>query len=166
MKKPHIPNIKKAYTLYKTYAEMLTSYGTRRPNFPEYVSEGLIRTILNKKGDLSVKKCKGTDLMSDIEGRQECKCFVSTGPLSFGPNQIWSVLYVLDATKMNVDRFKLYRVGMNSDDFSNIQISKNQTYLDQCLLGRRPKILWSSLMKKIPSNKISVVFDDHIDKIL
>ncbi len=164
MKKP-MKNIKKAYNLYKTYADMLTSCGTRRPNFPEYVSEGLIRSVLIKNGDSSVRKSKGTDLLSDIEGRQECKCFTS-GLISFGPSQKWSVLYVLDATKISTDRFKLYRVSMTSDDFSNIQISKNQTYLDQCLLGRRPKISWSSLVSKIPSNKITVIFDDHIDKIL
>ncbi len=165
MKKPMSTNIKKAYSLYKTYADMLTSYGTRRPNFPEYVSEGLIRSVLIKNGDHSVRKYKGSDLMSDIEGRQECKCFTS-GLLSFGPSQKWEILYVLDATKISIDRFKLYRIGMTSDDFSNILVSKNQTYLDQCLLGRRPKISWSKLVEKIPSNKITVVFDDHIDKIL
>jgi hypothetical protein len=162
-----VKNIREVYTIYKKYTEVLKVFNSRRPNFPESVSEELIRTILVKRGDSSVRKYKGTDLMSDIEGKQECKCFTnSKSPLSFGPTQTWSVLYILDATLLSQDKFKLYRIGMDSDSFGKTKVSNTQTYLEQCLQNRRPKLSWNSIYKQVPKKKISLIFDGVFDDIV
>ncbi len=163
MTKAYLRNIKNIYYSYKTYSAKLQFLKLRRPNFPEYVSEGMIKIILNNSIDKTSKKCKNGDLISDIEGRQECKCFTSNAPISFGPSQKWSVLYILDGRKWLVDSFILYRIDMSSKDFNKINISKNETYKDLCLQKRRPKIKWNSLKPQL--KKCNIIFNGSIEKI-
>jgi hypothetical protein len=163
--KPLLKTIKQVYKHYKDYSLVLLNLKLRRPNFPEYVSEGLIQHILNKTIDLTSRKYKNGDLISDKEGIQECKCFTSPAPISFGPNQRFDILYVLDGKRWTHDKFTLYRVNMSSEEFKNqIKISKNQTYGDQCIQKRRPKISWKYLYPQI-SNNCSIIFKGSIDEI-
>ena len=51
------------------------------PSIPEDISENLIKFMIHKYGDISSNwSCKTGDLLSSIEGKQECKCFTSDGP--------------------------------------------------------------------------------------
>ena len=124
----------------------------RLPNFPEFLSENIIKYLLcNKLNDItSTRNCKG-DLFSQKEGIQECKCFTSDGPLSFTPSSKWDVLYFLDLRHWLNNTFILYRVPLKntSKEWTNIKVNKIETYEDQAKQGRRPRIIWESLYPQI-----------------
>ena len=127
----------------------------RLPCIPEDISENIVKHIIrNKLNDKSSRwDCKKGDLESQKEGKQECKCFTSNGPLSFTPSSDWDVIYFLDARDWLNDIFKLYRISLKrtSTEWKNIKVSKTQTFEDQSKQGRRPRITWESLYPMIES---------------
>ena len=92
------------YNLHKLYVTNMKNRTSqlnikiRLPNMPEHISENIIKFIIhNKLNDITSSwSCKKGDLESKKEGKQECKCFTSDGPLSFSPSSQWDVLYFLD----------------------------------------------------------------------
>lgn len=113
--------LKEQYASHKSY--VTTRINTtknknitvRLPSIPEDISENLIKeTIHNKLNDKTSRwDGKKGDLESQKEGRQECKCFTSDGPLSFTPTSHWDVIYFLDARNwLKNDTFILYRISL------------------------------------------------------
>ena len=137
------------------------------PSIPEDISENIVKEILhNKLGDpTSTWNCKG-DLLSQREGTQECKCFTSDGPLSFTPSSDWDVIYFLDGTKWEDNKFTLWRIPLKrtSDEWKKIEMSKSQTFEDQANQGRRPRISWNRLHAQLPSH-CTKVFEGTFDDI-
>ena len=157
--------LKEQYDVHKNYVEQRIESSkrlgikVRLPSIPEDISENMIKFMIHKSGDTSSRWNTSGDLLSDKEGRQECKCFTSLGPSSFTPSSNWDVIYFLDATKWLNDEFILYRVPikMNSQEWKNIKVSKTQTIDDQCKQGRRPRISWQNLVPQLNS-QFSVVY--------
>lgn len=151
--------LKEQYFLHKSYVlgriETIKKLciDIRLPCIPEDISENIVKYIIhNKLNDKSSSwDCKIGDLQSKKEGKQECKCFTSNGPLSFTPTTDWNVIYFLDARNWLNDKFILYRINIKrtSDEWKNIKISKTQLFDDQCKQGRRPRISWNSLYPQI-----------------
>lgn len=123
----------------------------RLPCIPEDISENIIKFTIHRHGDtMSRWDCKG-DLLSSKVGKQECKCFTSDGPLSFTPSSEWDEIYFMDARNWLDHRFIIWKCTLrrNSDEWKQIRVSKTQTFEDQCLQGRRPRISWDSLYPQI-----------------
>lgn len=154
-------------------------YGIRSVRMPimdEDISENIIKFIINYKlGDPSCKWTKGIakkgdkisgDLISATTGAIECKCFTSDGPISFGPTEKWNEIYFLDARETMENRFKIYRVPLanSSDTWKSLNISKTQTFEDQCKQARRPRIIWESLYPQIETHA-SLVFEGSAEDI-
>jgi hypothetical protein len=165
--------LKQHYEMHKNYvisrknSSKLLNINFRLPCIPEDISENMIKFIIHKNGDVTSSwNCKG-DLLSSIEGKQECKCFTSTGPISFTPSSEWDSIYFLDATEWLNDCFKLYKFPYKrtSDEWKNIKVNKNQTFEDQSLQGRRPRINWSGLYPQI-KEKCSLIFEGSFDDII
>ena len=165
--------LREQYNLHKNYVSQRIKttkeigVNVRLPNMPEDISENIIKEIIrNKLNDKSSTwDCKTGDLHSQKEGKQECKCFTSDGPLSFTPSSDWDVIYFLDARNWLNDKLALYKVTlkMSSIEWKNIKVSKTQTFADQTKQGRRPRITWESLYPSIASNCIKIyegTFDD------
>jgi hypothetical protein len=151
--------LKDQYLLHKSYVngriETTKNIGVkvRLPSIPEDISENIVKQIIhNKLSDKTSRwDCKKGDLESEKEGKQECKCFTSDGPLSFTPSSEWDVIYFLDARDWLSDRFILYRIPLKrtSAEWKSIKVSKAQTFEDQTNQGRRPRITWESLQPQI-----------------
>ena len=165
--------LKQQYEIHKNYvinrknSSSLLNINFRLPCIPEDISENMIKFIIHKNGDnTSSWNCKG-DLLSSIEGKQECKCFTSTGPISFTPSSEWDSIYFLDATEWLNDCFKLYKFPYKrtSDEWKNIKVNKNQTFEDQSLQGRRPRINWSGLYPQI-KEKCDLIFEGSFEDIV
>jgi len=124
----------------------------RKSNFPEHISENIIKFIIqNKRGDKTCTwNCKG-DLLSKIEGKQECKAFTSKGPISFTPSSKWGCIYFLDACNWLNDQYVLYRVPLtiDSEEWKGIKVNNLKTFEDHSKQGRRPRIGWVSLYPQI-----------------
>jgi len=165
--------LKQQYEMHKNYvinrknSSKLLNINFRLPCIPEDISENMIKFIIHKNGDVTSSwNCKG-DLLSSIEGKQECKCFTSSGPISFTPSSEWNSIYFLDATEWLNDCFKLYKFPYKrtSDEWKNIKVNKNQTFEDQSLQGRRPRINWSGLYPQI-KEKCSLLFEGSFEDIV
>ena len=165
--------LKQQYEIHKNYvinrknSSKLLNINFRLPCIPEDISENMIKFIIHKNGDnTSSWNCKG-DLLSSIEGKQECKCFTSTGPISFTPSSEWDSIYFLDATEWLNDCFKLYKFPYKrtSYEWKNIKVNKNQTFEDQSLQGRRPRINWSGLYPQI-KEKCDLIFEGSFEDIV
>ena len=145
--------LRKRLTAYKQYtlSSQLNSF-IRKPNFPEDISENIVR--LYELQDCSEWKHKSGDLYSKSDGKIEVKCFSSTGPISFGPKETWDLLYIVDATLFYDDKFSIYKINLsNKDDiWRNIRVSLAQSYEDQILQKRRPRITWKKLYAQIYSH--------------
>ncbi len=140
----------------------------RLPHIDEDISENIIKFIIrNKLNDFSCKwGNKIGDLYSEKEGKQECKCFTSNGPLSFTPKTVWNVIYFLDAREWLNDNFKLYKINLSnkSEEWMNIKINQKQNFNDQCLQGRRPRLSWNEIEKQLKTH-ISLVYEGTFDEI-
>ena len=151
--------LKEQYALHKEYVKGRISttqkmgVKVRLPSIPEDISENIVKNIIQNKlhDNTSSWDCEKGDLHSQKEGKQECKCFTSNGPLSFTPSSDWDVIYFLDARNWLDDKFVLYKIPFKrtSTEWKNIKISKTQTFEDQTKQGRRPRINWETLQPKI-----------------
>ena len=159
--------LKEQYGLHKDYVvkrkESSARLGVkfRLPSMPEDISENIIKFIIHKNGDTTSRwNCAG-DLLSDLEGKQECKCFTSDGPPSFSPSSVWDVIYFLDAREWLNDRFVLHKVALKKTDdlWKSIKVSKADTFDTQGReKGKRPRIKWDSLRPQIPDEHCREVF--------
>jgi len=161
-------NLHKTYVVGRINTTKKIGIKVRLPSIPEDISENIIKQIIyNKVNDkTSSWDCKKGDLQSQKEGKQECKCFTSDGPLSFTPSSDWDVIYFLDARNWLNDTFILYRISLKrtSVEWKNIKVNKNQTFEDQSKQGRRPRIIWDSLYPQIESY-CSKVYEGNFDDI-
>ncbi len=165
--------LKEQYLLHQTYVinrkkySKLVGITIRLPSIPEDISENIIKFIIrNKMGKMSTWNCSTGDLYSHDEGKQECKCFTSNGPLSFTPTSHWDVIYFLDARKWLENKFVLYRIELTktSDQWKNIMVNKKQSFHDQCLQCRRPRLVWSLIYSQLESY-IQKIYEGDFDDI-
>ena len=167
--------LKRRYKSFRLYIDethkikqLCNNEKIRMFGLPEDISENIIKQICNNKlNDVSTSRVSTTgDLSSIKEGKQECKCFTSNGPISFSPSSNFDVLYLLDARNWLNDKFILYKCphGNKSETFKNIKINKNQTFEDQCNQKRRPRITWNSLSIQLKPSYIKV-YDGTFDNI-
>ncbi len=137
----------------------------RDPNFPEDISENIIKFIIRRlDNDPSCYWKGGKDLYS-YKGFLECKCFTTDGPISFSPSSNWDFIYFLDATKWREKKFKLYKCKLKniSKKWKDIKVNSTDTFNDHAEEGRRPRISWSSLLPQIKSDVI-ILFDGNFDE--
>jgi hypothetical protein len=143
----------------------------RQPNFPEDVSENIVRQAIilfeyvDCKWNIPRGDLKKIDKFGNIT-KIEVKCFSSTGPSSFGPNETWDELYFLDGTKFMSNHFKIYKIKLsNTDDLiQKFPLNKDgTTFGQQCIGLRRPRFLFKQLMTYIPEH-IEVIFSGTINE--
>lgn len=81
----------------------------------------------------------------------EIKCFTSDGPISFGPTEIWDVLYFLDAKEYKNYLYKLYEVSHanNSVIWKNISVNSTQKIYEQNSQGRRARMSFEEIKKQL-----------------
>lgn len=155
------------YACYQRMCELSgklkTIYGKgRKPNFPEFISEFLARTIT-----AGAIKAKVGDLDLEEDGKTyklEVKCFASDGPISFGPTEKWDRICLLDARKHGWITAHFHNIANTDSVWQNIRVSKKETYKAQCISGRRPRIGYKSLHAQLPTPVKTVSF--KIEEIL
>ena len=138
-----------------------TNCSLRFPNFPECISENIIKEYINiiekrncicslTSGDLQVNEKKNIKI--------EVKCFTSSGPTSFGPTENWDEIYFLDAFNFMEKKFKIYKLNLSnmSDEFCSIKINSDKTYKQVCEEGKRPRICFKLLKEQL---------DKYVDKV-
>lgn len=152
----------------KSINKELKNRKCRRINFPSEISENIVKFILQYKYN---KKCtwdnKYGDLIFDDKYKIEVKSFTSDGPISFGPDENWDIIYFLDSKKYNENIYILYELKLKNTDliWKNLKISKTQDFYQQCQEKRRPRISFDKILLHFQDN-INIIFSDSIDSLL
>jgi hypothetical protein len=141
----------------------------RKPNFPSEISENLVKFAFQRK--YNITPCWDTkkgDLIINLlnfNKRLEIKGFTSFGPSSFGPTESWDYIYFVDAMDIMNKNFKIYeiRLSQNNKVWKNLKMNTKETYEDQCLQKRRPRICFNELLKQLKNEYYSIIFDGNID---
>jgi hypothetical protein len=142
----------------------------RKANFPCEISENIARVAIKKHFQQDcIWNIKSGDLQ--MSGKKvEVKSFSSKGPTSFGPSEKWDFLCFVDSTEHKKLIFKVYfsKISNKSDIWQNIKVNKVQTYKNQCLQRRRPRLNFQSIMNQLKNSKkcLTKIFDGHIDDLL
>lgn len=151
-----IDDLKRLYKSFMRYVKMrINIYKDkikkhRLPNFPEDISEHLVKFIIiqEEKEKCEYNKVSGDLYKPESKKKVEVKCFSSDGPSSFGPSECWDEIYFLDASRFMEDKFICYKVDLSNEheDWKNIKVNKKQTYYEQCVEKRRPRFAFSQLL--------------------
>ena len=109
---------------------------------------------------------KGGDLIYNNE-RFEIKGFISFGPSSFGPKEMWDVLYFVDAIDVLNKHFKVYEIKLSntSEIFRNIKFNNKETFDQIASSGKRPRAEFYKQIKPQIDNYCQLIFDGHVSKL-
>ena len=168
------------YSYKKSYIEVdkLKKSGLklRQQNPPEDITENIVKYIIrNYDNDNLI--VWGKEVSNKLSGdlyspkyekkfQPEVKSFTSNGPIQFGPNKKFGVLYFLDLRNCLDDKIILYKLNLTNEspEYKNININKSQTHNEQCIQKRRPHISWDKLHPQI--NKFCTkIYDDTFENI-
>lgn len=155
---------------YNDYSKILESFGMRRPNFPEGLSETLAGKVLSKYYSRNISKAPTGDLIDQHQYKYEIKCFTSTGPSSFGPTESWDSLVFVDFIDYENGNFSVYEFPYKntSDEMRSLILNnkKQETYHQQCTNGRRPRICFDEFCKQNDNkSKLLTIFSGNIKSI-
>ena len=172
------------YTTYKHYYESRMNtkkiVSSRMPNMPEDISENIVKFIIRNHVGVESYWARSLevtgDLWSPVEKVQECKCFMSDGPSSFGPIKNWNVIYFLDARKWTDDVFTLYRCEINPEDeiWKNMKCSgprskkapgTGEKWQQMCDRGARPHISWKGIIEPQLGHLCKKVYEGSFEGI-
>lgn len=145
----------------------------RRPNFPEFISENIIKIFFYYKyGKILTTPLGNIDLVMQLRDKQlriEVKAFSSTGPTSFGDKEEWDLLYFVDCMNFSEKRFKIYeiRVGDDSVGFGSLPVPGYRwwSHLRAETLAtkkyHRPRWTFDVIHKHLPAST-HMVFDGRL----
>lgn len=154
---------------YKTYYRVCKKYKLRAPNFPEGISENIVKYYIENIRCINADVGDLSKIEEECTSKIEVKCFTSIGPTSFGPTEVWDELYFLDALNFNKNMYKIYRISMKNTDrrFQKMKVNKKETYGDQCRDGRRPRLCFNMLKKKLEKyDEFELVFDGSYESLI
>jgi len=142
----------------------------RQPNFPEDLSENLVRLYINtyeRKECTWVNVSQGDLYVPKTDTRIEVKCVNSNGPISFGPSEVWNELYIIDVRELFTAQrnVKIYAIKQDNTTLLDLYVSKTQTYKDQIAQKRRPRCRLEQL-QSFYNDDMKLVFHDKIDLLI
>ena len=156
----------------KEINKLLKKRKIRYSNFPSHISENIAKFAIYKKygripnwdtdkGDLIFKN-KSQIIRLEVKGSID----LSNGPPTFGPTEEWDRIYFVDGVNTSEKRYKVYEIILSnrSDTWKNIKLNKKQTYNDQCLQKRRPRLTFSEIQTQL-SEYCKLIFDGHISEL-
>lgn len=160
------------------YIQLCSKYvleGSRRPNFPESLSENIACLILTHKFNKKFYRVKDVEKnkskvksgdVTDGNIRVEIKCLTSKGPSSFGPTEKWDQIMFIDLKKYENYYLNIYLINLSNTDetWGNIHISKTETFRDQCESGKRPRISFDKIKEQI-GDYIELIYSGSIDEL-
>lgn len=165
-------NYASGYNAVQKYKKM--GLPIRCQNPPEDITENITKFIIqNYDNDPSCKwaKCIGKtgDLYSEKytdEYPIEVKSFTSDGPMQFGPDKKFGVLYFLDLRQFTNNSISLWKLPVHSDssEFQQIYVNKKETIQIQSSQGRRPHISWDKFYQQI-KDKCCLVYKGTFENI-
>ena len=108
------------------------------------------------KGDLLYYENKRIEVKGSIN--------LFNGPPTFGPKEEWDKIIFVDGLKTLDKIYKVYEFNIpNTDErWQNLKVSKTQTYGDQCLQKRRPRLTFSEILNQLGKESYKIIFDGEL----
>lgn len=144
----------------------------RLSNFPSHISEniakfsiykkyGMLPTWDTKKGDL-VLQLGSTTLKLEVKGSID----LFKGPPTFGPTEDWDIIYFVDGVNTKEKKYKVYEIKLSNKStiWKNIKLNKTETFYEQCIQKRRPRILFNNIKNEVKDH-CKLIFDGHISNL-
>ena len=145
----------------------------RNENFPSDISENIAKFVIAKK--YGIIPCWDTDKgdiifnKKDIFRQIEVKGFMSLGPSSFGPTEMWDWIYFVDGLDIRNKNFKIYEIKLSntSETWRSIKINKKETYGEIADKNQRGKLrgCFYTIFKPQLGEHCKLIFDGHISKL-
>ena len=114
------------------------------------------------KGDIVINK-------KNIFKQIEVKGFMSLGPSSFGPKEMWDWIYFVDGIDIRNNNFKVYEIKLSntSEIFRAIKINKKECYGEIADNNQRGKLrgCFYTIFKPQLGDHCKLIFDGHISKL-
>lgn len=166
-------HIELANTLHKVNKDLTTDTKhpkkIRIPNFPSDVSENIAKHAYASRygfrGDWNKKP--GDFMISNVQC--EVKGFISkSSPLSFGPTEKWDKLFFVDSTKYMESHFTVYLMNVRNDEpiWKSLKMNKTQTFEDQAIQGRRPRLSFNNIIEQTSGTNVLVkIWEGHISQL-
>ena len=158
----------------KTINKLLNKKKIRLSNFPSHISENIVKFVIFKKykimpnwdtdsGDLEIGLA---NIYKSIRCEVKGSIDLSNGPSSFGPNEEWDYIYFVDAVCNYNKKYKVYecKISNKSEIWKNLMVNKKQTYYDQCLQKRRPRIAFNNLKEQL-GKYCTTIFDGYLSEL-
>jgi len=138
----------------------------RKTNYPSEITENIAKFAIAKKynvmGNWDIKPGDLKVLTKQIEVKGG---FIENGPPTFGPDEKWDWIYFVDCDKTFNKIFKVYEIKKSNIDFHSLKVSQAQTFGDQCIQGRRPRMVFSSIKEHF-GNNCNLIFEGHINSLI
>jgi hypothetical protein len=151
---------------YKSFDALSGYKKIRRPNFPEHISEYIVQSYLNKfNGKYNCHRAETGDLLKSNGNKIEVKCINSDGPISFGPNEKWSELYIVDVHQLftgNENTIKIFFIPKTNYEIHALRISRSETFGQQCEQKRRPRC-HITLLHEFFKEDMRLIYNHKID---
>tara|TARA_Y100000389_G_scaffold194699_1_gene225069 strand:+ start:5523 stop:6143 length:621 start_codon:yes stop_codon:yes gene_type:complete len=145
----------------------------RNEPFPSDISENIVKFAIYKK--YGVMPCWDTnkgDIVinnSNIFRQIEVKGFMSDGPSSFGPKEMWDWIYFVDGRDLRNNNFKVYEIKLSntSETFRAIKINKKESYGEIADNNQRGKLrgCFYTIFKPQLGDHCKLIFDGDISKL-
>lgn len=158
----------------KKINNLLLKKKIRHTNFPECISENIVKFAIYKKYNIMPNwDTKNGDLEIDLLNKNikiEVKgaLNIKNGPSSFGPNENWDIIYFIDANNMFQNKFKIYEIKLSnkSNLWMNLKINKSGIlWKDFIKTGKRPRMNFTNIIQQFPEHCINKIFDDDLNKL-
>lgn len=169
----YLQNYKNTILEQKKINIILNKRKIRMSNFPESISENIVKFAIFKKynimpnwdtsvGDLEIdliyKKYK-----IEVKGGLD----LSKGPSSFGPNAKWDIIYFIDAKNMLENIFTIYEIKLSNNSlmWKNLEVSKDVLWKDFIKTGKRPRFNFNIIKNQLPNCKINKIFEGNLNEL-
>jgi len=137
----------------------------RKINYPSEITENIAKFAIAKKynvmGNWDIKPGDLKLLTKQIEVKGG---FIENGPPTFGPDEKWDWIYFVDCDKTFDMIFKVYEIKKSNIDFHSLKVSRSQTFGDQCIQKRRPRIVFRSIKEHFKNN-CDLIFEGNITEL-
>jgi len=137
----------------------------RSHGLSQEASQGIVMSTYHYQlNDMTCRQPKSGDLISDIDGKVECKAITCTNdaPGSCGSTQGWETMILLDATGFLEDRYRVMRLCIPDTDKRWDEFKRAKKNKDNKLV--RPRLNWKKILAKF-GDEFKVIYEGSFEGI-
>jgi len=141
----------------------------RKSNFPSHVSENIVKFWFSKKYNIipTWDTKKGDLIINNIQIEVKASINLSNSLSTFGPTEKWNRIYFVDGENTCIKKYKIYEIKLSNVHpiWKNLKVNSKESYHDQCVQKRRPRMTWNTIYKQLGQKYCKLVFDGYLSEL-